>query len=96
MKIKVFCIYSLVLLLVYTKSNSLYASINSVFGLFSYITLKQKEFSPNYIFSNDNIFYAGIEYIDKNMYALVTPAIRVHTKNNFSVVYDNMNFTEKK
>ena len=76
----------------------LYASITPNFGIetdFTYIDLKDSEFAPNNIFSNETSFYAGFEYLSFNLYVSVKPAFKIYTTNNFNIEFENGSIIKK-
>ncbi len=82
----------LILLFLILFSISLYGDISPRFGIksdFSYVDLKDSDFSPSYIFNNNTQFYAGFEYISFSFYASVKPALKIYTTNNFDIKFQN-------
>lgn len=88
----------LTLLLLILHSISLYGDIVPRFGLeslFNYTDLKDSDFAPDNVFSNNTQFYAGFEYIDFSIYASVKPAVRIYTTNNFSTEFQDGNYIKR-
>lgn len=88
----------LTLLILMSSSILLYGNVAPRFGLksdFSYTDLKDNDFSPDSIFSNNTQFYAGFEYISFSFYASVKPAVRIYTTNNFSIEFQNGDFIKR-
>lgn len=79
-------------------SSIAFADITPKFGIknyFNYIDLKETEYIPNSILSNDTYFYLGFEYINNNFYFSFKPALRIYTKDNRDIIYDNGNFIKQ-
>ena len=77
---------------IFAVSSMVFADITPKFGIknnFSYIDLKENEYIPNSILSNDTYFYLGFEYLNNNFYFSFKPAIRIYTKDNREFIYDN-------
>lgn len=80
-------------------SSSLFANIVPRFGIksvFNYTDLKESDYVPNSIFSNDTYFYIGFEYINANFYVGFKPAFRIYTKDNTSIVYSDGSLNKKR
>ncbi|WP_300365654.1 hypothetical protein [Brachyspira sp.] len=76
----------------FAVSSMAFADINPKFGIknnFSYVDLKETQYIANSILSNDAYFYLGFEYINPNYYFSFKPAIRIYTKDNRDLIYDN-------
>ena len=83
---------------IFTVSSMVFADITPKFGIknnFSYIDLKESEYIANSILSNDTYFYLGFEYLNNNFYFSFKPAIRIYTKDNRELVYDNGNLIKQ-
>ena len=85
-------------LIFFIVSSIAFAHITPKFGIknnFSYIDMKETEFIPNSILSNDTYFYLGFEYLNNNFYFSFKPALRIYTKDNRDIIYDNGNFIKQ-
>ncbi|WP_297275996.1 hypothetical protein [uncultured Brachyspira sp.] len=77
---------------IFAVSSIAFADITPKFGIknsFNYIDLKESEYIPNSILSNDTYFYLGFEYLSNNFYFSFKPAVRIYTKDNRELIYDN-------
>lgn len=57
--------------------------------------MKETAFMPNSVLSNDTYFYLGFEYLNNNFYFSFKPALRIYTKDNIDLIYDNGNFIKQ-
>ncbi|WP_295157870.1 hypothetical protein [uncultured Brachyspira sp.] len=86
------------IIIIFVLSSSIFADINPKFGFntsFNYIDLKETDYIPNSIFSNDTYFYLGFEYINNNYYFSFKPAVRIYTKESRDIIFDNGNIIKK-
>ena len=83
---------------IFALSSIAFADITPKFGIknnFNYIDMKETAFIPNSILSNDTYFYLGFEYINNNFYFAFKPSVRIYTKDNRDIIYDNGNFIKQ-
>ena len=88
----------LIFFIISSISSAAFADITPKFGIknnFSYIDMKETAFIPNSILSNDTYFYFGFEYINNNFYFAFKPSVRIYTKDNRDIIYDNGNFIKQ-
>lgn len=74
------------------------ADITPLFGIkdsFNYIDLEENQYIPNSILSNDVYFYLGFQYLQNNYYFSIKPAIRIYTKENRELIYENGNLIKQ-
>ncbi len=83
---------------IFAVSSMAFADITPKFGIknsFNYIDLKENEYIPNSILSNNTYFYLGFEYLNNNFYFSFKPAITIYTKDNRELIYDNGNLIKQ-
>ena len=79
---------------IFAVSSMAFADITPKLGIknsFNYTDLKENEYIPNSILSNNTYFYLGFEYLNNNFYFSFKPAITIYTKDNSLFIENAIN-----